>query len=64
MGTGQDMTTTPAEPIQDPDQLPVIQPDSNPSTQDPNITPAPEDQPQPDTEPDPDITAPPGGQPT
>jgi hypothetical protein len=40
------MTATPNEPVQDPDQLPIIRPGEDPGRKpDPNITPAPEDQP-------------------
>ncbi|GAB3666579.1 hypothetical protein GCM10027596_34310 [Nocardioides korecus] len=40
------MTTTPAGPVQDPDQQPIIRPDEDPGHRpDPDITPAPEDVP-------------------
>lgn len=46
------MTTTPNEPVQDPDAQPIIRPDEEPSTKpDPDITPAPEDVPHSDAQP-------------
>lgn len=37
------MTTTPAEPVQDPDQMPIVRPEEDPDRPDPDITPAQED---------------------